>query len=238
MSRIRTVKPEYWEHPKVAKVSRDARLFFLGLLTECDDEGKLRYNAKRLAGVLFGSDDDVDGTVIDAWAAELERADLAYRYTVGDASLLVVPGFTEHQRVSHPSPSRLPNPSEPFHPLTVVLPKSSGEAPDSLCPEGEGEWKGMEGEAPASPVAAPALGPHDKRKTAVPCPDGWGVTDGMQTWVEDRCPLIDWRLQTDRFLAWAESKGAKYQDWDRAWDNWMLKAQDDQTARTPRAAVR
>jgi len=84
----------------------------------------------------------------------------------------------------------------------------------------------------------PPLGPHDKRKIAGKCPDGWGVTGEMHTWVEDRCPLIDWRLQTERFLAWADSKGAKYQDWDRAWDNWMLKAQDDQTARTPRAAVR
>lgn len=130
MARIRTIKPEFWEHPKVTRVSRDARLLFLGLLNEADDEGKLRFSAKKLGGVLFGSDDDVGAEQITDWTAELEREHLVVRYEVDGAPLLLVCGFTEHQRVSHPSPSRLPNPPEDFA-------SRSREAPESLRPEME-----------------------------------------------------------------------------------------------------
>lgn len=59
MARIRTIKPEFWQHPKVMRVSRDARLLFLGLLNEVDDEGRMRWSAKRVAGVVFPGDEDV-----------------------------------------------------------------------------------------------------------------------------------------------------------------------------------
>ena len=118
MARIRTVKPEFWQHPKVTRVSRDARLLFLGLLNEADDAGKLRYSPKRLAGVLFGDDEDVTPHTLDAWAEELEKADLVLRYEVDGASLLAVLGFTEHQNINRPSPSRLPDPS--VNPPTIL----------------------------------------------------------------------------------------------------------------------
>lgn len=128
MPRIRTIKPDFWQHPKVTRVSRDARLYFLGLLNEADDAGRLRYSGKRLAGVIFPDDDDVSGAEIDQWTDELEAVGLVLRYTIDGAPLLLVVGFTEHQRINRPSPSRLPAPctepsreahdilSEPSHP--------------------------------------------------------------------------------------------------------------------------
>lgn len=123
MARIRTIKPDFWQHPKVTRVSRDARLFFLGLLNEADDEGRLRYSGKRLAGVIFPADDDVTGADIDAWTGELERVGLVRRYSVEDAPLLLVCGFTEHQTINRPSISKLPSPltassRAPHAPLT------------------------------------------------------------------------------------------------------------------------
>jgi len=137
MSRIRTVKPEFWEHPKVTRVSRDARLLFLGLLNEADDEGKLRFSAKKLAGVLFGSDEDVGAEQINAWTCELERERLVARYEAEGAPLLIVCGFTEHQKVSHPSPSRLPDPPDDFASASGVLPEADVKAPETLRPDME-----------------------------------------------------------------------------------------------------
>lgn len=108
MARIRTIKPDYWQHPKTASVTRDARLLFLGLLNEADDEGRMRYSAKRLAGVLFPFDDDVTPKLLDSWVRQLELVGLVDRYEVEDAFYLAVPGFTEHQRISHAKPSVLP----------------------------------------------------------------------------------------------------------------------------------
>ncbi len=108
MARIRTIKPDFWQHPKTGSVSRDARLLFIGLLNEADDEGRMRYSAKRLAGVLFPFDDDVTPSELDCWVGELERVALVARYVAEEAAYLEVCGFTEHQRINRPTPSTLP----------------------------------------------------------------------------------------------------------------------------------
>lgn len=113
MARIRTIKPEFWQHPKVMAVSRDARLLFLGLLNEVDDEGRMRWSAKRVAGVVFPGDEDVNGVEVEAWTVALEQAGLVIRYADQHGPLLAIPGFSEHQRVDRASPSRLPQPPEP-----------------------------------------------------------------------------------------------------------------------------
>lgn len=119
MARIRTVKPEFWSSPQAARCSRDARLCFIGLLNECDDEGRMRWAPKRLAGVLFPNDDDVDAAQVTGWVDELAAAvdgdglGLVARYEAGGDQFLVVPAFLRHQRISKPQPSALPVPPFP-----------------------------------------------------------------------------------------------------------------------------
>lgn len=110
MPRIRTVKPEYWGHPKTAKLSRDARLLFLGLLNESDDEGRQLGSSRRIAGLVFPHDEDVTPALVDLWLGELEAVDMVRRYEAADGFYLLIVGFTEHQKVSHPTPSHLPPP--------------------------------------------------------------------------------------------------------------------------------
>lgn len=145
MSRIRTVKPEFWQHPKTGTVSRDARLLFLGLLNEADDEGRMRYSPKRLAGVLFPFDEDVTSAELGIWISELSQATLVDVYTVDGADYLAVPGFTEHQRINRPSKSILPvkppgGLTEPsLNPPRAVTEVSRGEVEVEQGMEGEGE---------------------------------------------------------------------------------------------------
>lgn len=202
MSRIRTIKPDFWQHPKVTSVSRDARLYFLGLLNEADDAGRLRYSGKRLSGVIFPDDDDVSGAEVDAWTCELAKAGLVLRYTVEDAPLLLVIGFTEHQKINRPSPSKLPAP------LMEGSWSDQGEEQEGSSPEGE------QGGAAA-------------RGTRIP--DEFLVTADMQAWVETRCATVNWRQQTERFVNYWKSKSGRDAvklDWERTWRNWMLKEQD------------
>lgn len=151
MARIRTVKPEFWQHPKVTRVSRDARLLFLGLLNEVDDEGKTRYLPKTLAGVLFPEDEDVDASWVSSRMDELERVGLVRRYEIDGAPLLIVCGFTEHQKVSHPTPSRLPDPPEPLGRDSREIPEPVENPPESFVPDMEqGNGKEEEEEEEAS----------------------------------------------------------------------------------------
>lgn len=126
MARIRTIKPEYWGHPKTMRVSRDARLLFLGLLNESDDAGRQLGSAKRIAGAIFPHDADVDADVVARWLAELDGVGLIHQYCVDGVAYLCIPGFATHQKVSHPTPSRLPGPT------AARLQSDSGEIPERL----------------------------------------------------------------------------------------------------------
>jgi hypothetical protein len=125
VSRIRSIKPDFWQSPKVGRVCRDARLLFIALWNEADDEARLVDSPKRLAGVAFPHDEDVTAADVRGWLDELERARLLRRYVVDDGAYIVIHGW-DHQKISHPTASRLPPPP----PTPEVLPKSSGVIPE------------------------------------------------------------------------------------------------------------
>src|SRR5689334_20392246 len=112
MARIRTVKPEFWGHPKICRCSRDARLLFVGLLNESDDEGRQLASPRAIAGAVFPNDGDVTTKMVDRWLDELEAAGLVTRYDVDGVKYLVILGFNQHQKINRPSKSRLPRPPD------------------------------------------------------------------------------------------------------------------------------
>jgi hypothetical protein len=111
MARIRTVKPRLFSSGSLARCSIPARLLFVGLFTEADDEGRLLGSPKRLAGNLFPHDEGVTAAKVGHWLAELEAVGCIQRYTAEGVEYLYLPGFEAHQRISHPTPSQFPNPS-------------------------------------------------------------------------------------------------------------------------------
>ena len=83
-ARIRSVKPEIWLSPQVMELSRDARLLFVGLITQADDEGRRQQQR-------------VDGTI------PLYEAP-------GHGSLYQLLTFNAHQKINRPTASRFPEP--------------------------------------------------------------------------------------------------------------------------------
>ena len=174
MARIRTIKPDFFASPKSARVTRDARLFFAGLLTEADDEGRLLCSSKRLAGCLFPYDEDVDAAIVEAWLAQLQAANLIHIYTHEDVRYALVNGFTEHQKVSHPTASKLPAPT----PGTTSrnAPENFVKPPENFVGERKGrERKGKE----LAPAPAPKERKPDELWDAVM--DACGVNTGELT---------------------------------------------------------
>lgn len=216
MARIRTIKPDFWQHPRVTRVSRDARLYFLGLLNEADDEGRLRYSGKRLAGVLFSDDDDVDGRLIDGWTVELENAGLVARYTIDGAPLLLVVGFTEHQKINRPTPSRLPAP------LTESSVSPHGDVDEGSLPEGKGREEEEEAE-------------EERSARAHLCPDPFVVDDLLREWGRTTAPLVDLDALALKMADWSRSNAKKKADWRRTIQGW---ARDNQEKLAAEAAKR
>lgn len=121
MARIRTIKPDFMDSGSTKALTREARLFFLQLLTEADDYGRFIYSPKRLAGVLYPDDDDVTRGHIDAWMSECEREGMVRRYSAAATETLVeattrvqtygcIVNWKKHQRVANPTDSKLPEP--------------------------------------------------------------------------------------------------------------------------------
>ncbi len=109
--RIRTLKPEMWQDERIGRLSRDARLLLLGLVTMADDEGRIRALPATVAGHVFPYDDDAPRK-IPRWLAEITDSGVVVAYTHDDIPYLAFRHWRRHQRVNRATPSVLPAPPD------------------------------------------------------------------------------------------------------------------------------
>ncbi len=107
MARIRTIKPEFPHSESIGALSRDARLLFIQLWTLVDDDGRTRAASRMLASLLYPYDDDA-AELMTGWLAELEEGGLIRVYNVDGSHYLEILNWLKHQKIDHPSKSRLP----------------------------------------------------------------------------------------------------------------------------------
>lgn len=214
MARIRSIKPSFWESGSNSKLSIPARLLFIGLWNEADDEGRLIGSTKNLAGSLFPHDDDVTARKLDKWLDELCALGKVVRYEVDGIKYLWLPKFTTHQRISHATPSVLPIPPGCAQ---DGFANGSGEAPDSFSLEGKGKEGIPEGEG------NPTL-----------CPEPFVVDDAMRRWGALKAPAVDLDKLADEMTAWSRSKGRRRVSWKKTLESWALKRQGESGAKAAR----
>jgi uncharacterized phage protein (TIGR02220 family) len=104
--RIRTVKPEFWSHPVMAKLSDTTRLCAIGLLNCADDEGYFMASPAIIRCQLWPFSE----SSVNAHGAlsELSNAgwiEVKNHPTHGQVGWVV--NFRKHQLVNRPSPSKL-----------------------------------------------------------------------------------------------------------------------------------
>lgn len=126
MPRIRSIKPEFPQSESMGRVSRDARLLFILLWTVSDDFGRTRAASRMLASLLFPYDDDAPKK-IDGWLNELEAERCIERYQVDGSTYLQISKWLNHQRIDHPTASKIPEFREDSR---ILARDSDGLAPD------------------------------------------------------------------------------------------------------------
>lgn len=110
MARIRSIKPELWLSAQVMNLSHSARLLFIGLITQADDEGFGSSDPRKLKAAIFGGD-DVTLANVSEMLAEITTQRLAVIYEAdGYGALYWLPSWKEHQYVPKPTPTRYPPP--------------------------------------------------------------------------------------------------------------------------------
>lgn len=131
MARIRSVKPTIWQDEEFGTASHEARLLFIGLITQADDDGRM-VGAARLIWSLIYPWEDFDGEVLEERLCELEDRHLIQRYAKEGKSYIALPSWHKHQKISHRTPSKFPKPtralmngSSGFRNGSGVLPEDS-----------------------------------------------------------------------------------------------------------------
>ena len=141
--RIRSIKPEFWESESLGRVSREARLLFIGLFSCCDDHGKARASSRLLASRLYPYDEDAFKK-LPQWMAELQKEGCVRLYVAAGESYLDIPKWANHQKIDKPSASKFPS-------FDDVREGSRGFENNSLGTGNREEEQGKEKEAPKSP---------------------------------------------------------------------------------------
>jgi len=71
VNRMRSINGNFFEDDKVARVSRDARLFFIGLWPRMDRTGIIEDNPRLFKSLIFPYDTDVNSEMINGWIDDL-----------------------------------------------------------------------------------------------------------------------------------------------------------------------
>lgn len=110
MARIRTIKPSFWGDDAVSRMSRDARLLAIGLISMADDHGRFIATPQAVLGYVFPHDEDISQARFKRLMGEVEKAGIALTYKVDGRQYGHLPKWRNHQRISHPQASPLPDP--------------------------------------------------------------------------------------------------------------------------------
>lgn len=117
MPRIRTIKPEFWSSPDVAKASAVARLAYIGMWNWADDYGRGTLNLKELEGFIFPNDDIKKlsvGTSENFRRVVKEVVDTfgIIIYEVHGRTYYAIPTWADHQRTERKAKSKYPAPED------------------------------------------------------------------------------------------------------------------------------
>lgn len=135
MPRSRMVKPEFWTDEKLHRISRDARLTFIGLLTYSDDYGVVKGYAGGLRSQLYPGD-DLTVAQVETWLQELIDLQRIIPFSHNEEQYYHIVNFTKHQKINRPSKQR--NPAPPPH-VIERLSEYSVSAHGALIDETETE---------------------------------------------------------------------------------------------------
>jgi hypothetical protein len=120
---------------------------FFRLLTQCDDDGRIRDDRRLLKGLLYPVHEEVTSDSLDLEMWGLADAGLIDRYSTPEGNFIQVVSWSEYQHPQRPTASKLP-------PITshgaemrtrVQLAEDSRTTPPRLMEHSSPEGRGGEG---------------------------------------------------------------------------------------------
>lgn len=208
MARIRTIKPEFWSHPVLGRMSDTARLLAVALLNLADDEGYFLADAALVRNFARPYDSDSGSTTVAL--RELSSAGyIQVREHATHGAIGVIPNFRKHQQINKPTKSK----------LVQYFEESSGSAPVVLPSDSRGEGNREQGtgkgkEQLPAPRSAVADSPPDLSPVVLtfPCVGKqaeWPLTQAQVDAWAALYPGTDVLAEARKALAWVQANQRK-----------------------------
>ena len=203
MARRRMIDPSFWVSEDVGRLSVFARLLFLGLVSQADDEGRGRAKPAYLRSQLFAYDERVRLSEVENALAEIGR-NLAVRfYTAGGNQYYVLEHWHDWQSIDRPKPSRIPAPDDEAASDRRDVGEESTKnrrrvADESRLKEKEREKKEKQKE-------------REKEAALSPCGAHQNVMLTASELEQLRAEYPDWENRIETLSAYMASSGAAYQ---------------------------
>ena len=242
MPRIRTIKPEFWQHEELASTGEHARLLAIALLNYCDDEGYFLANVALVRSACFPFEDD--STNVRRSLDELSNIGYVQVRRGGGKTIGKVLAFKEHQRIDRPQKSKLAGIFE------KETPENTGQntfdehstndrrmIDERSAPEreqGKGTGNREQGNNSCSELASPASKPAPSDRSPVfNCAGNrkqWQATDEqIDGWIE-AYPAVDVLAEMKRAKVWIDSNPVKKKTASgmaRYINAWLSKSQNN-----------
>ena len=239
MPRIRTIKPEFWQHEELASTSEHARLLAIALLNYCDDEGYFLANVALVRSACFPFEDD--STNVRRSLDELSNIGYVQVRRGGGKTIGRVVAFKEHQRIDRPQKSKLMDLFEQDIAentgKTAIDDNSTNDRrtiDERSTPEREqGTGNREQGKDSCSELASPASKPAPSDRSPVfNCAGNrkqWQATDEqIDGWIE-AYPAVDVLAEMKRAKVWIDSNPVKKKTASgmaRYINAWLAKSQN------------
>lgn len=126
-----------WASGQVAKLSRDARLLYVGLITLGDDDGRLKGSAALVRSQIFPYDDDTKVADVERWLKEIEAQKLVVRYEIEGERYYFHPKWDDYQHIREDRrrESSIPAPDIEFSPMTTKRQPNVNQRGDKTPPK-------------------------------------------------------------------------------------------------------
>lgn len=224
MARIRSVHPSLFTDEAWVSCSPLARILYIGLWTDADDQGLFEWKPLQIKMRLLPGDGVNTGELLD----ELTAVDLVKPYEVDGKRFGAIRDFRKFQRPQKPNA---------VHPITENIAeyvclsatdekpvadqsRTTTRKPKQMEDVGEGVEEKEE-----SPL--PPKGEKKARRRSVPIPDGFPDMEALQIArdiVAEAGVAVHVRTEAQKIRDWALAKGELKADWLAAWRGWIRRA--------------
>lgn len=210
MPRRRMIDPGFWLSTHHKKLIFRQRLLFLGMVSNADDEGRLKGDSSFLRATVFPYDDLKDLTVDEDIKALAEEG-LIMPYVCKDSRYIQLVKWREYQTINRPTPSKIPAITDDSMSTHGVI------TDDSLV----SEIKRKEVKLSDSLVSKQSNPPHltTKEKQLV-------MVRSQFAELQAHNPKLNVQQQFDRWTDWMKATGTNYTDYAAAFKIWLRRANE------------